>query len=462
MEGKGAGSGGPTAAMSSHRPSGGGSHGHHRRPDARKSEAIKIDLTDEHSPLTTVAENVRKKTGFKTHFICKMKLRNELPELPFEPKFLAYPSEQNRLTRYSCTNLEKSHKHALLTEPDLGIHIDLIEPETYEPPPAGVAMMPEDEELLKDEEKKVKMRPGLEGDRGKRPNVPWMHKTAYYGNEDLYEYQQGFKVQPDMIPAVEVAPELTPMQLAEALEKSFTTLPAPSTLATLKHPNPQKKDVTAVKCWDILPDWNTWGNDYTEIVFDHDPTTCDSTVARQAQEEKSKEAAQAFERKRKILGATGFMHIRRGDPPPRRGSFAAPDEPPKIFGYYLPAPDSKRRKRAEEEGDAGADGDDEAEHTEFHCVREHVENEARKHQEQWNDDHFVVAFVDGEDGQPGRAVYHPIKSRTYLRKCKDVIGFEDLSTLDNSGLRHMKRRGNRFPKYFKGMLRVGGMCALAC
>jgi hypothetical protein len=43
-----------------------------------------------------------------------------------------------------------------------------------------------------------------------------------------------------------------------------------------------------------------------------------------------------------------------------------------------------------------------------------------------------------------------------------VIGFEDLSTLDNSGLRHMKRRGNRFPKYFKGMLRVGGMCALAC
>jgi RNA polymerase II-associated factor 1 len=441
---------------SSHRPSGGGSHGHHRRPDARKSEAIKIDLTDDHTPLTMVVENLRKKTGIKSHFICKMKLRNELPELPFEPKFLAYPAEQNRLTRYSCTNLEKSHKHALLTEPDLGIHIDLIEPETYEPPASGVHMQPEDEALLRDEEKKIIMRPGLEGDRGKRPNVPWMHKTQYYGNEDLFDYQQGFKnCQQELLPAPDIVPELSPMQHAEALQKSFSSFP--SSLADVKHPI--KKNVTAVKCWDILPDWNTWGNDYTEIVFDHDPTTCDSTVARHAREEKTKEASEAGDRKRKILGSTAFMHIRRGDPKPRRGSFFEPEEPPKVFGFFLPAPGSKRRKRAEEEEDAGADGDDETEHTEFHCVREHVENEAKKDQGQWLDDHYVVAFVDGDDGLPGRAVYHPIKSRTYLRKCKDVISFEDLDKLHNNDLRAMKKRGNRFPKYFKGLLQVRALDA---
>ena len=45
----------------------------------------------------------------------------------------------------------------------------------------------------------------------------------------------------------------------------------------------------------------------------------------------------------------------------------------------------------------------------MHCVREHVENEARKYMEEWNDDHFVFAFVDGENGQPGRAqVLYPV------------------------------------------------------
>lgn len=435
--------------MSSHRPSASGSS---RRPESRsKAEAVKIELTDQHTPLSRLAE----KTGVKSHFICKMKLRNECPGLPYEPKFLAYPSEQNRLTRYSCTNLEKNHQHSLLTEPDLGIHIDLIEHEIYEPPAAGIDMQPEDRVLLQDEAKKRKMRPGLEGEKGKRPNVPWLHKTQYYGNEDLFSYQQGFK-SAGVVPQVEHEAEKSPQELAEELEKTFCL---PAALADYTHPT--KPGLKAVKMWDILPDWNTWANDYTEIVFDHDPTTCDVAVAKSMGGEKGKDAVLEGRRKRKILGGTGFLHIRHGDPLPRRGSAAEPEERPKIFGFYLPAPESKRRKRAVEDEDPAADGDDEAEGAEFHCVREHAENEARKHMEEWNDDHYVFALVDGEDGQAGQALYHPLKNRTYLRKCKDVISFDDLNTLKDEDLRDMRKCGNRFPKYFKGLQKVVPVCSMA-
>ena len=283
-----------------------------RRPEHKKAEALKIELTDNHTPLGRLADTANQ--GKKSHFICKMKLRNECPPLPYEPKFLAYPSEPNRLTKYTCTTLEKNHKHALLTEPDLGIHIDLIEPETYDPPTQGIEMQAEDAVLLQDAVKRRKMRPGLEGDRGKRPNVPWLHKTAYYGNEDLFEMQMGSKNLSGTVQEVEQEVELSPMQAAEKLASSF----AMPDLATLKHPS--KKDVTAVKVWEVMPDYQTWANDYTEIVFDHDPTTCDVQVAKQLREETTGDTAKEGQRKRKILGATAFMHVRMGDPPLRRTS----------------------------------------------------------------------------------------------------------------------------------------------
>lgn len=38
---------------------------------------------------------------------------------------------RDRFVQYKATSLEKQHKHELLTEPDLGVTIDLINPDTY-------------------------------------------------------------------------------------------------------------------------------------------------------------------------------------------------------------------------------------------------------------------------------------------------------------------------------------------
>lgn len=55
-----------------------------------------------------------------------------------------------RFVQYKATSLEKQHKHDLLTEPDLGVTIDLINPDTYRIDPS-VLLDPADEKLLEEE-----------------------------------------------------------------------------------------------------------------------------------------------------------------------------------------------------------------------------------------------------------------------------------------------------------------------
>lgn len=47
------------------------------------------------------------------------------------------PCSPPRFVQYKATSLEKQHKHDLLTEPDLGVTIDLINPDTYRIDPTG-------------------------------------------------------------------------------------------------------------------------------------------------------------------------------------------------------------------------------------------------------------------------------------------------------------------------------------
>ncbi len=57
---------------------------------------------------------------------CKIKYQNNLPDIPFDPKSIAYPFDPNRYIEYKPTTLEKQYKWDILTEQDLGIRMDLI------------------------------------------------------------------------------------------------------------------------------------------------------------------------------------------------------------------------------------------------------------------------------------------------------------------------------------------------
>ena len=47
----------------------------------------------------------------------------------------------NRFVEYKPTSLEKNYKHEMLTEVDLGVNIDLIDPDTYALDPNGEEIM---------------------------------------------------------------------------------------------------------------------------------------------------------------------------------------------------------------------------------------------------------------------------------------------------------------------------------
>jgi RNA polymerase II-associated factor 1 len=70
----------------------------------------------------------------KSELVCRVRYGNTLPDIPFDPKFIAYPFEPSRFIQYAPTSLERNYKYELLTEHDLGVHVDLILPEAYEKP----------------------------------------------------------------------------------------------------------------------------------------------------------------------------------------------------------------------------------------------------------------------------------------------------------------------------------------
>ena len=82
-------------------------------------------------PTSKAESTVRKGTRF---FLTKLKYKNDLPPLPFDPKLLSYPLDPLRFVRYARTSLEGQIKTELLTEPDMGIPIDLVDLERYNVP----------------------------------------------------------------------------------------------------------------------------------------------------------------------------------------------------------------------------------------------------------------------------------------------------------------------------------------
>ena len=64
-------------------------------------------------------------------FVCPVKYKNDLPELPFDPKLLEYPFDPERHFIYRPTTLEKEEKQLVLPEPNLGIPMSLIDPLGY-------------------------------------------------------------------------------------------------------------------------------------------------------------------------------------------------------------------------------------------------------------------------------------------------------------------------------------------
>ncbi|CAM4548630.1 hypothetical protein PO909_003742 [Leuciscus waleckii] len=202
--------------------------------------------------------------------VCRVKYGNSLPDIPFDPKFITYPFDQHRFVQYKATSLEKQHKHELLTEPDLGVTIDLINPDTYRIDP-NILLDPADEKLLEEE---ITAPSSSKRSQQHAKVVPWMRKTEYISTEFNRYGVSNEKVEVKI--GVSVKQQFTEEEIYKdrdsqiaAIEKTFED--AQKSIAQ----HYSKPRVTPVEVLPVFPDFKMWINPCAQVIFDSDPAPKD-------------------------------------------------------------------------------------------------------------------------------------------------------------------------------------------
>ncbi|XP_012691657.1 RNA polymerase II-associated factor 1 homolog [Clupea harengus] len=205
--------------------------------------------------------------------VCRVKYCNSLPDIPFDPKFITYPFDQHRFVQYKATSLEKQHKHDLLTEPDLGVTIDLINPDTYRVDP-NILLDPADEKLLEED---ITAPTSSKRSQQHAKVVPWMRKTEYISTEFNRYGVSNEKVEVKI--GVSVKQQFTEEEIYKdrdsqiaAIEKTFED--AQKTV-TAHYSKPR---VTPVEVMPVFPDFKMWINPCAQVIFDSDPAPKDMSA----------------------------------------------------------------------------------------------------------------------------------------------------------------------------------------
>jgi len=230
--------------------------------------------------VNTFATGARsRKEDRKPDLLCRIKYNNSLPDVPFDPKCLSYPFDQNRFITYNPTSLEKNHKWELLTENDLGVKIDLINPDAYATDLKAAALQRNrtDEKLLEDESH------GIQDSKRSRQHskfVPWMRKTEYLATEfnrfgtqtERQETKVGYNIKKAFKEEALYKDRESQMQ---AITKTFEEVQKPVT----EHYS--KPGVFALQEMYIYPDFDLWRYPFAQVIFDGDPAPAGCSVSAQ-------------------------------------------------------------------------------------------------------------------------------------------------------------------------------------
>ncbi|RLO02927.1 hypothetical protein DYB28_014292, partial [Aphanomyces astaci] len=151
--------------------------------DRRKIQKYKDDKLKERKDHTRrvleqqAQEKRRALLGKQSEFIGTLEFRNQLPDLPFDAKFIQYAHDADRFVKYKPSQVERDYVHEFYVEQNLGLPIDLIDPEKFEVPDVSErAMTNVDVELLNMPE----IISGASAAKAKiRPHVPWLRRSEF-------------------------------------------------------------------------------------------------------------------------------------------------------------------------------------------------------------------------------------------------------------------------------------------
>ncbi|EFC37618.1 predicted protein [Naegleria gruberi] len=260
------------SSSSKHRSSGSSSKHDSRSQRSKPSSSNTVKAP----PLFKTVEHPLKEL-VKSSFLCNMKFQTGLPEILLDPVLLEYPKDfTENFIGYKTTSLEKNHKFELLTENNLGINMNLINPFVYYKDESA-KLDPEDELLLKPvKSAKKEIARELVENLSSRPS--WLKAPTYV---DMINYKKAVKgYGEDLIQDVEeehvqkIKPKTVPRKVEEKsrFEKA-KQLDAKFQSDTLTRTLPNGQKVKAIACYSLLPNFATMGTKFMAANFGSDNHT---------------------------------------------------------------------------------------------------------------------------------------------------------------------------------------------
>ncbi|KAI8466707.1 MAG: RNA polymerase II-associated [Monoraphidium minutum] len=219
-----------------------------------------------------------------TPFMCNIRFKNDLPEIPADPKLLLTRRNPEDLAAFSTTALERAALRELLLPADLGIPVTLLDADRYNAPPEGEqgALHPRDAALLQGEIRLPGQGPSPAKPKrfaAKSVEVSWLMRTTYIsaaeadpgaasgpgGAAGAAARRSAAATAAARAAAAEAAWQSREGQMAE-IEASFAAAQQPITA------HPTKRGVVATEVLPILPDLDRWPHKYIQVLFDEEPT----------------------------------------------------------------------------------------------------------------------------------------------------------------------------------------------
>jgi len=322
----------------------------------------------------------------KEGFHCNVKYTNTLPDIPFDAKFIAYPFEANRFIQYKPTSLERNTKNELLTEADLGVTIDLINPETYDIDP-NQELDPADEKLLEED-----VTPAADQKRHKQhtTTVTWMRKTEYISTEynrftqsnDMAETKVGYNHQKrKKVQNVDLYKDRDSQ--IEAIEASFE-----AAKKSITHHETNKR-IKPVEILPFFPDFQFWHMPCAHVIFDTEPT------------QRGKTGSATLDQM--SLGMIRGMEDESGD---------------QFVAYFLPSDETLEKRNEESSGKQPS----EEEEYEYKLAREYNWNVKNKAIKGFEENYFFV-FRENEG-----VFYNELQTRVRLNKRRGLGGAGGVSS----------------------------------
>lgn len=198
----------------------------------------------------------------ETAFLCNIRFKNDLPEIPCDPKLLLPPYSKEDIAAFKLTELEKDLRKDLLFEPDLGIPIHPWNIERYSIPEVVPPLHPDDAALVASDEELEPKRARLRGDAAE---VSWLLRTKYMTAEAGLRRGSGARGAPGAVAAGEEEEEEDPREARlRQIEAQFAAAKAPP--VNVKDPS-----LVPVEVLPVFPDDLMEGRSCVLATFDNNP-----------------------------------------------------------------------------------------------------------------------------------------------------------------------------------------------